>query len=213
MTIPALCRTAAVILAVSACAVPTADADGKPREIKIRGYVTSVISPTQFELEDYRITRDRVVALEVENESPDLQFRPEDIRVGVELEIKGLLDATGTLRPTSIKVDLEQFKKARHTAIIAYPPVRVTRDGTGWSGQFVADGQRIEVTPTTKVLFKPTSREKKLAKESGKADEDDEEDDGENTYEPLKSLEQVTSGMLMSYEGPRTPDCRTVLPC
>lgn len=37
---------------------PGMAADKKPREIKIKGYVTNVTSPTQFEIEDYRITRD-----------------------------------------------------------------------------------------------------------------------------------------------------------
>jgi hypothetical protein len=179
----------------------TSSADTRP--IKIKGYVTNVVSPTQFDIEDYRITRDATFALEFDNETPELRFRPEDIKVGVELEIKGNLDeSTGTLHASSIRVDLEQFKKAKHTAIIAYPPIGVIRDGIGWSGRFVADGQRIEVTPATQVLFKLTSREQKLAEAAAKTA--DEEDD--TAFEPLRSLDQVTAGMLMSYEGPRNFD-------
>jgi hypothetical protein len=199
-------RWVAVIAALLAAFFPfTSDlsADSNSRQIKIKGYVTNVVSPTQFDIEDYRITRDAVFALEFENDASELRFRPEDIKVGVEVEIKGDLDeTTGTLRAKSIKVDLEQFKKAKHTAIITYPPVGVTRDGASWSGRFVADGQRIEVTPATQVLFKLTSRERKLAKVADKTDDEDDDTD----FEPLRSLEQVTAGMLMSYEGTRNLD-------
>ena len=175
--------------------------DSKPRHVKIKGYVTNVISPTQFEIEDYRITHDQTFAFEFDNDAPELRLKPEDIRVGVELEIKGTLDDAGNLRATSIRVDLEQFKKAKHTAVIMYPPVGIAHDVAGWSGRFVADGQRIEVSPTTKVLFRLTSREKKLAKAAAHASEDN-----DATFEPLQSLNQVAAGMLMSYEGTRELD-------
>ena len=193
-----------IVLCLAFCVLAFGNtSSANTRQIKIKGYVTNVVSPTQFDIEDYRITRDATFALEFDNATPELLFRPENIKVGVELEIKGDLDeSTGTLHATAIKVDLEQFKRAKHTAIIAYPPVRVTRDGVGWSGRFVADGQRIEVTPATQVLFKLTSREQKLAKAAAKTP-----DEGEDTgFEPLRSLDQVTAGMLMSYEGPRDFD-------
>ena len=130
-----MCRRSRASSLIAVCVtsflalVGTSSAD--TRQIKIKGYVTNVVSPTQFEIEDYRITRDTMFALEFDNDTPELRFRPEDIKVGVELEIKGTLDESiGTLHATSIKVDLEQFKKAKHTAIIAYPPVGVTRDGS-----------------------------------------------------------------------------------
>jgi hypothetical protein len=165
-----------------------------------------VSSPTEFDIEDYRITRDQQFALEFENDDGQLRFRPEDIRIGVEVEIKGQLNEdTGHLRAQSIRVDLEQFKKAKHTAVISYPPRGVTRTSAGWSGRFVVDGQRVEVTPRTRVLFKLTSVEKKLAKQAAKRGDDAQEED-ESDLVVLQSLEQVTAGMLMSYEGPRSTD-------
>src|SRR5213593_597262 len=79
----------------------------KVRDVKIHGYVTRVVSPTQFEIEDYRVTRDGSFSLDVENGSPDLQFGLEDIRVGVEVEIRGLLDEdSGELKARSINIPM-----------------------------------------------------------------------------------------------------------
>jgi hypothetical protein len=173
----------------------------KEKDIKIRGYVTAVTSPTQFEIEDYRIRRDAVFVLDFENASADLQFQIEDIRVGVELEIKGTLnDATGELKAKSIKVDMEQFKPQKQTAILSQPPAGVERVDNGWTGMFLVDGQRIQVTAHTQVLFKPTSREKKLAKKAKTNAKD------EGLFEPLRSLSDVTTGMAMTYEGRRIAD-------
>src|SRR5262249_38232323 len=69
---------------------PARRATGRTKisEVKIHGYVTAVNSPTSFDIEDYRITRDAAFKLEFENPSPDLSFKIEDVRVGTELEIK-----------------------------------------------------------------------------------------------------------------------------
>jgi hypothetical protein len=78
------------------------------KEIKIHGYVTNVISPTQFEIDDYKITRDMQLVLEVEKDESGgatASFNPEDIRVGTELEIRGdWNEGTGELKAKSIKV-------------------------------------------------------------------------------------------------------------
>ncbi|HXT71580.1 MAG TPA: M48 family metalloprotease [Vicinamibacterales bacterium] len=178
---------------------PAAAPGGKPapvklRNVRIRGYVTSVASPVAFEIEDYRIQRPETFALDFENAAPDIQFGLQDIRVGVELEIRGLLDeSTGDLKAQSIKVDLEQFRTQKVTAIVSAPPVGLVRESAGWSGQFYGDGQTIEVTPATQVVFKPTSREKRDLGKSGP----------DVTFEPLSSLEQIDTGMLLTYEGTR----------
>ena len=84
------------------------------KDIKIRGYVTNVVSPTEFEIEDYKITRERAFVLDFDNADPELKFNLDDIRVGIELEIRGLLnEATGDLTAKSIKVDMEQFKSIK----------------------------------------------------------------------------------------------------
>ncbi len=169
----------------------------KGKDVTIRGYVTAVNSPTEFEIEDYRITRDQGFVLDFENASPDLQFQVDDIRVGVELEIKGSVDEAGDLSARSIKVDLEQFRAQKQTAILAQPPVGVSQTAAGWTGVFLVDGQRIQVTPATQVVFQLTRREKSLAKKAkSRGDE-------EPAFEPLRSLADVTIGMAMTYEGKR----------
>lgn len=180
----------------------------KPKKIKIAGYVTEIVSPTEFQLEDYRITRDDTFKLELENLSPEVSFKIEDVRMGTEMEIQGLFyPDTSELRASTIKVDMVQFKKLKQTAILGKPPKGITKSAEGWSGTFFADGQRIEVTPATQVVFKLTSREKKLVKEQEKQKtnaqkpEQAEPDPGE--YRPLESLDEVTTGMIMTYEGVR----------
>lgn len=173
----------------------------KLKDVKIRGYVTEFRSPTSFDIEDYRITRDEGFVLDFENASPEITFGLNDIRVGVELEIRGQLnEATGDLKARSIRVDLEQFKSIKQTAFVSTRPEGIEQlDGT-WAGELQADGQSIRVTKDTKVLFKPTNREKKLAALRAKQSTEPEE---EEEFEPLKSLDQVTVGMSMTYEGKR----------
>jgi hypothetical protein len=181
-------------------------AQPKLKQTKIRGYVTEVTSPTNFEIEDYRISRDEGFVLDFENANPDVTFNPHDIRVGVELEIKGLLnEETGELKAQAIKIDLEQFRSIKQTAFVTRPPEALIRVDQSWNGQIAADGQRIVVTPQTLVVFKPTSREKKLAKEDKKGDSE------ESEFEPLASLDQVTIGMAMTYEGRRDRDTGAIL--
>ena len=79
-------RLALMILAFGglADAQITAQAQ-KPKDVKIRGYVTEFRTPTDFDIEDYRVTRDQTFALDFENASPDITFQLQDIRVGVGL--------------------------------------------------------------------------------------------------------------------------------
>lgn len=169
----------------------------RPKNIKIRGYVTQVVSPTEFEIEDYRITRDMAFVLDLENTDPALKFNPEDIRIGVELEIRGLFsEVTGELKATSIKVDMEQFKRMKQTAVIARPPSGLELVNGGWKGEFFVDGQRVVVSPTTQVVYKLTSREKNAAKKN-------EQGGAAGEFRPLLSLDQIGVGTAMSYEGQR----------
>jgi Zn-dependent protease with chaperone function len=179
----------------------------KLKDVKIRGYVTEVRSPTSFDIEDYRITRDQALALDFDNPEDGIAFALGDIRVGVELEIRGLLnEQTGEMTAKAIRVDLEQFKSSKQTAIVSRIPDGITRAGTGWIGELNADGQTIRVTPQTQVVFRPTKREKQLAERQKKnaSAEDDE-------FEPLSSLGQVTVGMTMTYEGKRDLETRKIM--
>jgi len=181
----------------------------KLKETKIRGYVTAVTSPTEFEIEDYRITRGERFVLDIENADPNLKFQPEDIRVGVELEIQGTFnDASGELHAKSIKIDMEQFKTIKHTAVLSRPPQGIERSAEGWTGLCFADGQRIRIIPASQVVFGLTSREKNAVKQQAKKDKDEKAptDAGDALdFQPLASLDQVTVGMIMKYEGRRNP--------
>ena len=177
--------------------------------MKIRGYVTDLRSSTDFDIEDYRILRDQEFALDFENASPDVAFHLADIRVGVELEIRGTLDEeNGELRAKAIKVDLEQFRTIEQTAFVSARPEGIQLLDGSWAGELRADGQIIRVTSATAVVFKPTKREKKLAERTKKTAAAEEE---EEITEPLKSLDQVTVGMAMTYEGKRDRETGKIL--
>jgi hypothetical protein len=133
------------------------------KEIKIHGFVTNVNSPTSFEIDDYRITRDTSLVLDIEKDESGLAtatFKPEDIRVGTEVEIKGEYnEQTGDLRASSIKVFGEDTRIIKRTALVERVPALV-KSGDAWTGTFFADGQRIAITPDTQMSFKPNKREK-----------------------------------------------------
>ena len=93
-------RTLALAGFVCVCLAADATAQSRTRAVKIRGYVTDVRSPTSFDIEDYRISRDDGFNLDFENASPEITFSLNDIRVGVELEVRGQLnEETGDSRP------------------------------------------------------------------------------------------------------------------
>ncbi|MBI4464763.1 MAG: hypothetical protein HY647_08685, partial [Acidobacteria bacterium] len=189
--------------------------------VKIHGYVTNVVSPTVFEIEDYRITRDRSLRFELEKGeiNEPAEFSPEDIRVGTELEVKGTHNRrTGELRARSIKVFLEEHKKIKRTALMEHPP-RLERTAAGWEGTFFADGQRIQVRSSTSVVFKPNKSEREDAKERGKAGrralqrresrswrEASSLGGPEQDGRPLESLNEIGLNTFMTYEGYRQPD-------
>ena len=170
------------------------------KEIKIHGFVTTVNSPTSFEIDDYRIMRDASLVLDIEKDElggASASFKPEDIRVGTELEIKGTYnEQTNELKASSIKVFSEDTRTIKRTALVEKVP-NLTKDGQTWSGTFFADGQRVLVTPTTLVTFKANKHETKQLKKSAEA-----ADEGG----PLTSLDQVNLNTFMHYEGLRQPD-------
>jgi hypothetical protein len=194
------------------CALPTC-----AKEIKIHGYVTNVISPTQFEIEDYRITRDLSLILELEKEEKEepIQFHPEDIRVGTELEIKGEYDEkSGELHAKSIKVFLDEYKKIKRTALVERQPV-LKQTSEGWEGTFFADGQNIQVGPSTKVFFKPNKSESKAIKQRAKQEKHAAEHqqstqaataESADDLQLLESLDQIGPNTFLTYEGIRQPD-------
>lgn len=185
------------------------------KEIKIHGYITDLKSPAEFQLDDFRITRDTSLALDFEKDENDpkspITFTPGDLKVGTEVEIKGELEDGGALRATSVKVFLTERKTVKRMALLDSTP-QLDRTGDGWSGQLRVDGQKLLVQPITKVSFSPNRNEKKEIKASRKApksgkDQDSvsiEEDD--EAGEPLSSLQSVTADTWVSYRGTRQPD-------
>src|SRR5580692_6060800 len=77
------------------------------KDVTIHGFVTAINSPTSFAIDEYKVTRDKAVSLELEKQTDNSLdvFKPEDVRIGTELEIKGDYDeASGELKARSIKV-------------------------------------------------------------------------------------------------------------
>ena len=134
------------------------------KDVTIHGFVTAVNSSTSFEIDDYKVTRDKGVALDLNQQPGDKSlaaFKPEDIRVGTELEIDGEYDeASGELKARSIKVFSYDTLSIKRTALLEKMP-SLTKDDSGWTGVIYADGQRISVSPTTTVSLKPNHAERK----------------------------------------------------
>lgn len=169
------------------------------KEITIHGFVTDVKSPTSFAIDDYKVTRDNARVVELDTRETDKSlatFKPEDIRVGTELEIKGEYDdASGELKANSIKVFFEDTRSVRRTALIEKIP-SLTREGSGWKGEIHADGQRITVSPTTSITLKPNKFE---LRNLGNAKESPE-------GLKLTSLDSLNLDTFMHYEGIREAD-------
>ena len=170
------------------------------KEVTIRGFVTEVKSPTVFEIDDYKVTRDRSLAIDIstdEDEKSKAAFKPEDIRIGTELEVKGEYDeSTEELKAKSIKVIFEDTRKLRRTALLEQLP-SLTKKGSGWEGEIRADGQRIRVSQETSLTIK-------LNKSERESDKKNEEEDSKNV--PLTSLDELNLDTFVRYEGTQEPD-------
>ncbi|HEU4714874.1 MAG TPA: M48 family metallopeptidase [Pyrinomonadaceae bacterium] len=222
------------LLALSLCAVLlvstalTALAQKRLREIKILGYITQFHSPTAFEIEDYRITRDESVILEFENQSNEITFNQSDLRIGTLVEIKGLYNEdTNELKATRMKLDLSQFRQLDVTTILDRKPLELKQAEAGWQGLIAADGRRIRIEPQTKMLFKLNVAEKKDQKQEAKKAKSKEEkydwrkmsksrgDDAwatgerykdDEVFTSLTSLADVGPGTVMTYHGREQAD-------
>jgi hypothetical protein len=173
------------------------------KEVTIHGFVTDVKSPTVFEIDDYKVTRDRSLALDISTEEDDKSktaFKPEDIRIGIELEVKGEYEeSSGELKAKSIKVLLEDARKLKRTALLEHLPT-LTKKGSGWEGEIRADGQRISVSPETSVTIKPNKSEWENSPGKKKKEEED------SVSAPLTSLDALNLDTFVRYEGTREPD-------
>src|SRR5580692_8217902 len=101
--------------------------------VKIHGYITSITAPTKFEIDDYRITRSDSLSFDVDKgDYPDAVFRPQDLRVGTELNVEGdFNDSTHELHATSIKVFFNDNLRVKRSAVVEHPAV-LQREGSVW---------------------------------------------------------------------------------
>lgn len=173
------------------------------KQVTIHGFVTDVKSSTVFEIDDYKVTRDRSAEFDTsaqEGDKSEAAFKPEDIRIGTELEIKGDYDeSSGQLKAKSIKVLFENMRKLKRTALLEQLP-SLTRKDSGWEGEIHADGQRITVSPQTSLTIMPNKSEWKNSPDSKGKDEEDPKS------APLTSLDALNLDTFVRYEGIREPD-------
>lgn len=160
----------AIALALLSLPFNLVPALAKVKDIKIRGYITAFTSPTSFEVEDYRITRDESVQLEFENATAGNLFKPEDLRIGTLIELKGMYnEETGELKARSLKIDLKQFRTLNVTTVLDRKPAELEKaDGNKWRGVVLADGRRLRIEPDTQVFFKLNKTEKKESEQQAK---------------------------------------------
>ena len=202
------------MLLACACIVACGAPPILAKSVKIHGYITEIKSPTEFEIDDYRITRDSSLALEFEKSTdPDetTDFRPEDLRVGTEVEIQGELDdATRLLSAKSVKVNLEDHNHIKRTALMEIAP-HLTKVGKIWQGQIHADGQHIVVTEDTIVTIKLNNTQKRAAKKAEKAAkkeraEESGAEDNDKPEAPLERAHQIPANTFVTYDGRRQKD-------
>lgn len=178
-----------------------AAAFAQKQEIKVRGYVTAISSPNSFEIADYRVTRPPDVAFEFQDAGPDVTFRPEDFRVGIEVEVRGTFnEQAGELQARKVKIDLDQFRKLKQTVVLSSKPEKLERVGENWRAVLFAGGRRIRIEPTTKIEFQLSKIERDDIARNAK------EKDKNGELHTLTSLDEVGPGILMTFEGMIAPD-------
>jgi hypothetical protein len=169
------------------------------KDVTIHGFVTVVNSPTNFEIDDYKVTHANTILIDVDTEGaakPSGPLKPEDIRVGMELEVKGEYDeSSGELKAKSVKVFSDDTLIVKRSALMEREP-SLAKDGSGWSGEIYADGQRISVVPTTSITFRSNRSERKMSTGKEKGPE----------ALNLNSLESLNLDTFVHYEGTRADD-------
>src|ERR1019366_109093 len=160
-------------------------------EETLHGFVVGVTSPTKFTFDDYSITREERLSLdvnEINSGNTPNALKPGDIRVGEEIEIKGNYNpATHRLAVKSVKVLSGDSRQINSVAFQDKPP-DLQKTPSGWSGYIFVDGMRIHITDSTAV----TLRKNKSAPGPKAA--------------PLASLDSVDLDTMAHYEGASRSD-------
>jgi hypothetical protein len=120
-------------------------------------------SPAAVEFDDFSVTRDNRMSLEINYNPAKLKntLRPGEVRVGDEVEISGNFDsATRKLTVKTVKilsVDDRRFNSA------AFPDrlPELQHSASGWNGFVFLDGMRIRVADSTRVTIRRNKRELK----------------------------------------------------
>lgn len=182
------------------------------KPVKIHGYITNIISSTVFEIDDVKVSRNESLIFNLENQDAGVQFKPENIRVGTEIEVQGMLDdETNELTAAKITVDLDQFRKLKNTTVLSRAPEGIVKSEKGWNGVIWADGRQIRINETTEVLFELNKSEQKSVETAAKnppakAENPAVDDDEFSGGKPLKDIADVKAGMFATYEGIEQPD-------
>lgn len=167
------------------------------KDVTIHGFVTDVESPTRFAIEDYTVTRENSLMMDLRGpeDAPQLNFRPEDIRVGTELEVSGEYDEqSGSLKAKSIRVFFAEAGMVKRTALLEQVPA-LKKNGSGWDGEIRVDGETLRVLPTALLTIKANKSEReKLPR--GAAHEP----------APLESTDGLDLDTFVRYAGTRGAD-------
>lgn len=163
-------------------------------QIKLRGFVTVVHSPTSFEMDEYKINNE-ILPAEKSGGSRVEPGKPVSLRIGLELEVKGDYNrVTGEVRAQEIKV-LSDDEDVVGTGLVENK-ASLKKDVRGWSGTLIADGEILTVTPDTAITVKRSKTERKqLGSVNGTS--------AENV--PL-SPEEIGPNTFAHYVGARQPD-------
>lgn len=151
----------------------------KVKDFSVRGYITQVLSPASFEMDDYSMYVDPKVEVDLENiDDKSIKFDPQKhLRVGTLVKIKGKID-TDTQKVTvkELKIDFKQFRTFSKTVVLDAAPTQLTKSEAGvWTGKIVADARRILINEKTVVRFKLNKSEEREAKEAKRQKEAEEE--------------------------------------
>jgi hypothetical protein len=130
-------------------------------QLTLHGFVVGIPSPTAVEFDDFSVTRDTRMTLEI-NYNPAKSkntLQPGEIRVGDEIEISGNFDvATRKLTVKTVKILSVDDRKFNSAAFPDRAP-ELQRTAAGWNGYVFLDGVQIRISNSTHVTLRRNKRE------------------------------------------------------
>jgi hypothetical protein len=171
------------------------------KHLNVHGFVTAVNSPTNFEIDDYKITHDLSLTPKVKRAKSDptvTTFKPEDIRVGTELEITGdYNETTHELKARSIEVFLFDTVRINRIALLGNALALEKSNSGAWQGTIWAD-EPVVVSEATVVTLRKNAEERQAARTA--------KQDSLGPSTPLTSLADINLDTFVHYEGTSQPD-------